>query len=456
MVHRITGNRETPSLDGVCENDARTVRDGVRPPVGAHQCFEIVAAEIEDQSSEFFVGDRIEKRSDGRIGTFKESGAQCRTVDAEQALIPLVRHLVDVLAQRIAALSGEGRLEPAPVLDLDDMPSRFFAEAGWHVIEDKYGGSLETAFARKGGDSLRRHIDEMPNERYQSLFSVDGAALRSRFLEGADPAVRTFLDSVPDEELARLILNLGGHDLEALVRAYRRADAVTDRPSVVFAYTIKGWCLPIAGDPMNHSVLLSGAQVDDLRASLGLTAESEWDRFDPGSAAGKVCAAVGAGINNEPVPPRPAIPAPAASGAPQKPVTSSQEAFGRVLVQLGRNPELAERMVTVSPDVAVSTNLGGWINEQGVFSPTETVDYYAADRLLKWTPSPRGHHIELGISEMNLFLLLGQLGLSHEHHGEMLLPIGTVYDPFVLRGLDALIYSLYNDSRFIILSLIHI
>jgi len=329
--------------------------------------------------------------------------------------------------------------------------TRFFAEAGWHVIEVKYGGRLETAFARKGGDSLRRHIDEMPNERYQSLFSVDGAALRSRFLEGADPAVRTFLDSVPDEELARLILNLGGHDLEALVRAYRRADAVTDRPSVVFAYTIKGWGLPIAGDPMNHSVLLSGAQVDDLRASLGLTAESEWDRFDPGSAAGKVCAAVGAGINNEPVPPRPAIPAPAASGAPQKPVTSSQEAFGRVLVQLGRNPELAERMVTVSPDVAVSTNLGGWINAQGVFSPTETVDYYAADRLLKWTPSPRGHHIELGISEMNLFLLLGQLGLSHEHHGEMLLPIGTVYDPFVLRGLDALIYSLYNDSRFIII-----
>ena len=329
--------------------------------------------------------------------------------------------------------------------------TRFFAEAGWHVIEVKYGGRLETAFARKGGDSLRRHIDEMPNERYQSLFSVDGAALRSRFLEGADPAVRTFLDSVPDEELARLILNLGGHDLEALVRAYRRADAVTDRPSVVFAYTIKGWGLPIAGDPMNHSVLLSGAQVDDLRASLGLTAESEWDRFDPGSAAGKVCAAVGAGINNEPVPPRPAIPAPATSGAPQKPVTSSQEAFGRVLVQLGRNPELAERMVTVSPDVAVSTNLGGWINAQGVFSPTETVDYYAADRLLKWTPSPRGHHIELGISEMNLFLLLGQLGLSHEHHGEMLLPIGTVYDPFVLRGLDALIYSLYNDSRFIII-----
>ena len=51
---------------------------------------------------------------------------------------------------------------------------------------------------------------------------------------------------------------------------------------------------------------------------------------------------------------------------------------------------------------------------------------------------------------MNLFLLLGQLGLAHEHHGEMLVPIGTVYDPFVLRGLDAFVYSLYNAGRFIV------
>ncbi|MEA3501483.1 MAG: transketolase C-terminal domain-containing protein, partial [Actinomycetota bacterium] len=227
-------------------------------------------------------------------------------------------------------------------------------------------------------------------------------------------------------------------------------DATTDRPTVVFAYTVKGRGLPLAGDPMNHSALLSESQIDALRSSMGLTAETEWNRFDPGSDAGRICDAVGASINNEPVPPRPKVPVSAASGAVQKTVTSSQEAFGRVLVQLGKDPELAERMVTVSPDVAVSTNLGGWINAQGVFSPTDSTDYYGSERLLKWTPSPQGRHIELGISEMNLFLLLGQLGLAHEHHGEMLLPIGTVYDPFVLRGLDALIYSLYNNSRFII------
>jgi pyruvate dehydrogenase E1 component len=328
--------------------------------------------------------------------------------------------------------------------------TRFFAEAGWHVIEVKYGAKLLAAFAREGGDALRKHIDDMPNEEYQSLFSVEGPELRTRFLENADPAVERFLSTTDDSELGPLIRNLGGHDIGELLSAYRRADAVTDRPTVVFAYTVKGRGLPNAGDPMNHSALLSENQIDDLRASMDLNADTEWDRLDPETDAGRICAAVGASINNEPTPPRPAIQVPEASGAAQKPVTSSQEAFGRVLVQLGKDPQLASRLVTASPDVAVSTNLGGWINAQGVFSPIETPDYHGTDRLLKWAPGPQGRHIELGISEMNLFLLLGQLGLSHEHHGEMLLPIGTVYDPFVLRGLDALIYSLYNDSKFII------
>ena len=111
---------------------------------------------------------------------------------------------------------------------------------------------------------------------------------------------------------------------------------------------------------------------------------------------------------------------------------------------------VAERIVTTAPDVSISTNLGGWINKTGVYSHAKREDHGGADRLLKWAPSPAGQHIELGISEMNMFMLLGQLGLSHDHHGQHLLPVGTVYDPFVLRGLDAFIYSLYNGSRFVV------
>ena len=327
----------------------------------------------------------------------------------------------------------------------------FFDGSGWHVVEAKYGSLLQAAFAREGGDALRRHIDEMSNEHYQSLFALRGADLRPAFLHDADAAVHRFVDDIDDRELVPLVQNLGGHDLGLLLDSYRACDAVTDRPSVVFAYTVKGWGLPIAGDPLNHAALLSPTQIDALRAELGVDDTTEWDRFPDDSPAGRVCRRAGDEVNNVPPAPRPQLPVPervgGATGA--KPV-STQEVFGRLLTGLGQVPEVSERMVTLSPDVSVSTNLGGWINKYGVFHPEEQPDHLGPDRLLRWQQGPTGRHIELGISEMNLFLALHALGLGQELHGQHLIPIGTVYDPFVCRGLDALIYGLYNGARFVV------
>jgi pyruvate dehydrogenase E1 component len=327
----------------------------------------------------------------------------------------------------------------------------FFADAGWHVIEAKYGHKLQAAFAQPGGESLRKYIDDMSNERYQSLFSVYGAALREKFLVGAPAEVIAFINDITDDDLAPLVQNLGGHDIEMLLDAYRECDLVTDKPSVVFAYTVKGWGLPIAGDPLNHAALLSETQIDDLRKRNGLTLETEWDQFVSDTEEDRVCRAVGGDINNKELSDRPVLKIPnEVSIAVGKKPMSTQEVFGRLLTGLGAIPEVAERMVTTSPDVSVSTNLGGWINKFGVFSSDEKPNYLGDDRLLRWNEGPQGRHVELGLSEMNLFLALHAFGLGHELHGEHLLPIGTVYDPFVCRGLDALIYALYNGARFIL------
>lgn len=329
---------------------------------------------------------------------------------------------------------------------------RFFEDSGWHVVEAKYGTRLHHTFAQPGGEVLRDHIDAMSNEHYQSLFVLNDSELRERFLDGASRRVADLIAPIDDVDLSALVFDLGGHDLDSLLRCFRSCDVETDRPSVVFAYTIKGHGLPFAGDPLNHSALLTSEQVDDLRRSVGLTLETEWDRFDPESAEGRLCARVGREVNNLPPRPRPRPLVPEATVSfpvGRRPV-STQEAFGRVLVRLSDNEDLGERIVTVSPDVSISTNLGGWINKTGVFSPHDRPDYFGDEMLLRWKPGPDGQHLELGISEMNLFLMLGQLGLSHEHHGEMLFPVGTVYDPFVLRGLDAFIYGAYSGSRFVV------
>ncbi|HUH06222.1 MAG TPA: hypothetical protein VML96_00310 [Egibacteraceae bacterium] len=327
--------------------------------------------------------------------------------------------------------------------------SQQFAAGGWHVVEAKYGRRLRTAFAQPGGEALRAWIDAMPNEHYQSLFGLDGDELRKRFLDGAPGEVVAFCDSIADDELAPLVTDLGGHDLASLLEAYAACDAVTDRPSVVFAYTVKGWGLPIAGNPRNHSALLTAEQIEALRSGLGLSPQSEWDRLDPSTPAGELAAMRGQHLARDRSEHPLGVAVPEASGVRGGKPISTQQVFGRVLVNLSRDEQIGPHLVTTAPDVATSTNLAGFINRMGVFAPDERRSW-SEDAALRWAEGPNGQHIELGISEMNLFLLLGQLGLSWDLSEQPLLPVGTVYDPFVLRGLDAFIYSVYSGSRFIV------
>jgi pyruvate dehydrogenase E1 component len=121
-----------------------------------------------------------------------------------------------------------------------------------------------------------------------------------------------------------------------------------------------------------------------------------------------------------------------------------------VLGALART-EAARAIVTVSADVAVTTHLAGWINRKGVYFPEARANPFAdTAQAMQWRESPAGQHIELGIAEHNLFLLLGALGLARELSGVTLLPIGTLYDPFVPRGLDALSHALYSGARFVV------
>ena len=333
---------------------------------------------------------------------------------------------------------------------------RLFEESGWQVLEAKYGGQLHSLFEEPGGAALRRRIDEMSNEEYQALIRLPGAELRTRIVdcEGIDAAeVASVIQDIPDETLPSVLSNLGGHDLEALLDVLSQAEAEPERPTIIFAYTIKGWGLPIAGHPLNHSMLLGEGQIADLRERLGVSADDEWGRFDPDSPPGQLCLEVADRL----FPPNPAPPevlsvddVPTSLSLPTQGSLSTQQSLGRLLMRVARVPKLADRIVTTSPDVSVSTNLSGWIIKTGVFTPHEVPDYESeVNQLRSWQHGPDGQHIELGISEMNLFTLLGMLGLSAELCGQHVIPIGTVYDPFVCRGLEALIYAQYSGAKFI-------
>lgn len=346
-----------------------------------------------------------------------------------------------------------------------------FRDMGWNVVTLKYGRRLEAAFTRPDGDALRRWIDDCPNSLYSALTFQGGAAWRSAVLAdlGRVPGVRAIIDPLTDDELATLMTNLGGHDIETLTEAFRAQDAAGDQPTCFIAYTIKGMGLPFAGHKDNHAGLMTKEQMAGFRAEMRIREGHEWDPFEGLDASeaelrhflatvpfAQPLAPEGRALAAPPVHVPGAFPVPRVSAGRG---LSTQAAFGEILAEIGRGQgeaaELASRIVTTSPDVTVSTNLGPWVNRRGIFDRHKKNDVFRDAKLAsaqRWGMSPEGQHIELGIAEQNLFLLLSALGLSHSLYGARLLPVGTVYDPFVNRGLDALIYGCYQDARFLLVS----
>ncbi|MCB2054996.1 MAG: transketolase, partial [Geminicoccaceae bacterium] len=335
-----------------------------------------------------------------------------------------------------------------------------FRAFGWEVVRLKYGALQEAAFAEPGGETLRRWIDACPNALYSALTFQGGGAWRRHLQDaiGDQGEVSALLDRRSDDELQTLMTNLGGHCLETLVRTFEDIDH--DRPTVFVAYTIKGWGTPLAGHKDNHAGLMTVEHMELMRRAHGVGEGREWERFE---ALDDDEASVRAFLDRVPFFARgrrrlsaPRIPTPGPIRLNDDEI-STQAAFGKILDALAKDEKsvLAARILTTSPDVTVSTNLGPWVNRRGLFGREEIADTFRDQRVpstQKWRFAPDGQHIELGIAEMNLFLLLGAAGLGHELFGERLLPIGTLYDPFVSRGLDALNYACYQNARFLLVA----
>jgi pyruvate dehydrogenase E1 component len=325
-----------------------------------------------------------------------------------------------------------------------------FTAAGWQVITLKYGRLLEELFARAGGEALRQRIDSMPNPEYQRLLRCDADELRRR-LPAGDASIAELIAGLDDTALTQAIRNLGGHDLVALDAAF---DAISDdRPTIILAYTIKGYGLAVEGHPQNHSALLTTEQIGELAAQLGTDADQPWRRPAPDSAAGLLCEQTAGRLRRPPIPPPVPPGLPADLGRTPTGVATTQAALGRALLDLTREaPEAARRVVTVSPDVSSSTNLGGWVNKVGVWAARERRDWFAddAETILHWREKPTGQHIELGIAETNLVGLLGELGATWSRWGQPLFPIGVLYDPFVERALEPWSFGIYAGGQSIL------
>jgi len=333
-----------------------------------------------------------------------------------------------------------------------------FTSMDWEVIVVKYSRALLRLFEQTGGQYLKQWFDDVSNAEYQTLLRLQPEEYKATLLEQAGRLhadARRLIAARDGAELKRDIMHLGGHDQQVLCEAFDRASRVADKPVAILAYTVKGYGLPLAGHKDNHSALLSQEEIDALREALGVARGEEFEPLKglPGPLREYLERAPLHAGNAQPARRPPRIAVPAQLDTPAKESVSTQGALGQILMELSRVKSLAPRLVTTAPDVAISTNLGGWINRVGIYQPDARSDYYETYHLpspFRWKETPAGQHLELGIAENNFFSLLGQLGSSLEISGELLFPVGALYDVFLNRGLDMLANQLYGRSRFIL------
>ncbi|PWW24259.1 pyruvate dehydrogenase E1 component [Geodermatophilus normandii] len=365
----------------------------------------------------------------------------------EAVLDPMVAELGEV--NWIVDLNRQSLDRVVPTMGATRLQGMFTA-AGWQVLTVKYGALLEELFTRPGGAQLRDRIDGMGNAEYQRLLRRTAEEVR-RELPGEGPgagAIAALVAGVSDADLLAAVRNLGGHDLGALREAFSRIDDT--RPTVVIAYTLKGYGLATEGHPQNHSALLTEAQLGELAERVGVDPARPWAGFPAGSRPAELLAAAAARLRRPAPEDRPAPPVPADLGRTPSGTATTQAALGRTLLDLSRAaPEVGRRVVTVSPDVSSSTNLGGWVNKVGVWSHEDRRNWFADDpeTILHWRERPSGQHVELGIAETNLVGAIGELGATWSRWGQPLLPVGVLYDPFVGRALEPWSFTIYAGGQ---------
>lgn len=337
--------------------------------------------------------------------------------------------------------------------------SGVFDSLGWKVTTLKYGKKLLKAQNGPAGEAVLNWIDNCPNQLYSALTYQGGVEWRSHLeldLSGTS-GIGEFLDSHDNETLAEVMTNLGGHDLETIIEAFS-ADVDSEQPQCFIAYTVKGKGLPLAGHKDNHSGLMSVKQMAQFQEDQKVPSGAEWDKFggiEEHSEKLQHFIDRSAYQKRQQIAKAAYVPIPEIT-IPGDEYQSTQEAFGKIMFEFAKgDSELASRIVTTSPDVTSSTNLGPWVNRRKLYSREEVEDVFKDKRIPSaqiWRKGPAGQHMELGIAENNLFSLLGQLGLAHNHFGERIFPVGTLYDPFIARGLDALNYASYQGARYMLVA----
>ncbi len=371
---------------------------------------------------------------------------------------------------------------------------------GWEVIQLRHGSFRDQVFAKKGGEALRKVFERgFTDYHYQALvWKRDAGAMRAAVV-AADASCKSLVESLSDADVVRLFFDTGGHDHEAIVKAFERSKQDRRRPTLIIAHTIKGRGLQCVAANGNHSAMPETSEVVAILKAHGLSLDRPFVRFAANSDEGRFLTQRGlamrlgiealeaqAAANRQRVAAQitqqGGMPASLDINLKLAPTTHTQWMWGQLAAKLIRigvydelakagkgqkagkaptadearwNP-LADLMMTMAPDVGTSTNINPAMDEK-IFGPKHDENWENKldlhERLrpeLAPTDEAWTRHIRFEIAEANCMSALGSFGKMDHLAGIPFLPMMTVYDFFIKRALDQLYYDLYWNSSFVL------
>ena len=269
-----------------------------------------------------------------------------------------------------------------------------FKLMGWNVEILKYGKKLEGLKSSVSGNKILNWIDDCPNDLFSALTYQGGSEWRKTLNKNFnnDKKVLALIEKYDDDGLHSLMTNLAGHDLLSLEKAFLKYEN-NNTPTCFICYTVKGFGLPLAGHKDNHSGIMNLEQFKLYKKQMKVNEGKEWNKTEGLQASLPhfeqfIATNILANSKHSRVMKDKKIIIPDIGEYNFNKNLSTQEAFGKLLNELGKkNDESIKRIITTSPDVTVSTNLGGWVNQKNIFSTFKKSDIFGEKKVFsaqKW------------------------------------------------------------------------
>ena len=350
-------------------------------------------------------------------------------------------NLTFVVNCNLQRLDGPVRGDGKIIQELEGL----FRGAGWNVVKVVWGREWDDLLARDVEGILVNKMNETVDGEFQKYAVAGGAYIREHFF-GPDPRLRRLVEHLSDDDLARL--RRGGHDYRKVYAAYRAATEFRGAPSVVLAQTIKGYALGPGVEARNithQAKKLSEAELRIFRDRLELPIPDDKlhdaPYYHPGPDSEEIQyllerrRALGGPVprrvvRSAPLPaPRPEVDAEFASGSEM--AVSTTMAFGRVLRNLIRDPQIGRRIVPIVPDEARTFGLDPLFKEVGIYaSGGQRYEPVDSDLVLSYREATDGQVLEEGITEAGAVASLQAAATAYATHGEPLIPFYIFYSMF--------------------------